>query len=274
MSSVQERWIESHPYLRNVADFQQTVSEVFAKLTPRPVSAPEWKEVFECYDEGVPLLESAPTELEYSSAAGELLLAASAELLKHTLPQPITVSAGTLQEYLQASGENAAAAIEWVQGGDPKRMPPATGLLRVLAWAAIRRTLAPVLKSYAELRKEDGWMRGYCPVCGALPPLAQVMFESGQPRMLACCYCRSTWQFRRIGCAFCGNDDQSQLSIFTIEQEPLFRLDTCRECNGYLKTYLGGGDLELHLSDWSTLHLDVLAKQNNLERKGASLFEI
>lgn len=271
MSSAQERWIEAHPYLRNVAEFQQSVTDVFNTLTPAPVSAPDWKEVFECYAEGVPLLQGVPAELEYSSAAGRLLVAASAELLQHTLPEPLMVSARSLQEYLHASENNGTAAIEWVRSGDGS-MPPATGLLCLLAWEAIRRSLAPVLKSYAELRKDDDWMRGYCPVCGALPPLA--LLEGSQPRMLSCCYCRSTWQFRRIGCPFCGNDDQNQLSVFTIEQEPLFRLDTCRACNGYLKTYLSNSDLELHLSDWSSLHLDVLAKQNNLERKGASLFEI
>jgi FdhE protein len=275
MSSAQERWIESHPYLRNVADFQQAVTEVFEKLTPRPVSTPDWKMVLESNHEGVPLLETIPAELEYSSAAGELLLAASAELLKHTLPEPVTGSARSLREYLRADGENPTAAIEWVQNGDPEcAPPPAAGLLRVLAWAAMRRTFAPVLHGYAELRKDDAWMRAYCPVCGAPPPLAQLDSEGGKPRMLACCYCRSTWQFRRIECPFCGNEDQNQLAVLTIEQEPLFRLDTCRECNGYLKTYLGNSDLDLHLSDWSSLHLDILARQHNLERKGASLFEI
>jgi FdhE protein len=275
MSSAQDRWIESHPYLRNVAEFQKSVTEVFTKLAPQPVPAPEWNMIFESYGEGVPLLDSFPNGLGYSSAAGELLLAGNTELLKHPLTEAVTASARLLQEYLHASEENRRSAIAWVQNGNPEDAPlPATGLLRVLAWVAIRRTLAGVLKSYAELRKEDDWMRGYCPLCGALPPLAQVLLEGGQPRMLACGCCLSSWQFRRIGCPFCGNDDQNQLSVLNIEQEPLFRLDTCQACNGYLKTYLANSDLALHLCDWSTLHLDVLAQQNNLERKGASLFEI
>ncbi len=272
MSSALEQWIESHPYLRNVADFEQTVAAVFAKLAPPTLPMPDWKQVFAGCGEGIPLLGSVPGE--YSAAAGELLLTACTELLNHPLPEPLTASAKSLLQHLQASQEIRTAAIEWVQVGDPENAPPAAGLLRVLAWEAIRRTTAPVLKSYAEQRKEDEWMRGYCPVCGAVPPMAQVLPEGGQPRQLVCCYCHSSWQFRRIGCPFCGNDDQNQLAVFTIEEEPLFRLDSCHECNGYLKTYLGNGDLELHLSDWSTLHLDVLAKENHLERKGASLFEI
>jgi hypothetical protein len=34
------------------------------------------------------------------------------------------------------------------------------------------------------------------------------------------------------------------------------------------------GGLDPYLSDWPSLHLDVLARQNGLERKAAALFEI
>jgi FdhE protein len=204
-----------------------------------------------------------------------LLLAGNTELLKHRLTEALTGSGKLLGEYLRASEENCVKAIEWVQNGaEEDAAPPSAGLLRVLAWAAIRRTLTPVLKNYAELRKDEDWMRAYCPVCGAPPALAQVHPKGGLPRNLACCCCLTSWQFQRIGCPFCGNDDQNQLSVLTIEEEPLFRLDACGACHGYLKTYLGEADLELHLSDWSTLHLDLLAKENKLERRGASLFEI
>jgi len=274
MSSAQQRWVESHPYLGSIAEFHRAVSEVFAKLSPRPVSPPDWKMIFEGYGHGIPLIASFLVESEWTSAAGETLLAGSTELLQYKLEEPVRAAAEELREHLLVSEENRTTAIDWVQIGDPEDSPlPDAGLLRLLVWEAIRRTLAPVLKSYAELRKEDDWMRAYCPVCGALPGMAQIVPEGG-PRILACGYCRSSWQFRRIGCPFCENDDQNQLTIFTIQEEPLFRLDACRACNGYLKTYIGDGDLELYLSDWSTLHLDILATEHELERKGACLFEI
>lgn len=272
MSSAQEQWIESHPYLRNVAEFQQTIAEVFTTLTPRPVPTPDWKSIFTGYGQGVPLLESLPAESEYSAAAGELLLAGVTELQKCDLTKAVAASAKALEDYLQTSEEKRLRAIEWVESGDSDVAPPAAGLLRVLAWSAIRHTMAAVLTSYAEMRKEEEWLRAYCPVCGALPSLAHVLHD--QPRTLACGCCLESWQFKRIGCPFCGNDDQNQLSVLTIEQEPLFRLDACGACHGYLKTYLGEGDMNLHLSDWSTSHLDLLARENKLERKGASLYEI
>ena len=41
-----------------------------------------------------------------------------------------------------------------------------------------------------------------------------------------------------------------------------------------LKTYLGQGEEELYLADWTTLHLDVLAGERGLVRRGATLYEL
>jgi FdhE protein len=57
-------------------------------------------------------------------------------------------------------------------------------------------------------------------------------------------------------------------------REESFRIDHCNECNGYIKTYLAEGDEELFLADWSTLHLDVIARQQGFERKANSLYEL
>jgi hypothetical protein len=45
----------------------------------------------------------------------------------------------------------------------------------------------------------------------------------------------------------------------TIEGEPGLRIDHCEACRGYLKTYDGQGHESLFLSDWSSLHLDLIA---------------
>ena len=58
-----------------------------------------------------------------------------------------------------------------------------------------------------------------------------------------------------------------------MEGEP-FRIDLCRACKGYVKTYVGEGEEDLFLSDWSTLHLDLLAVRRGFRRLGASLYDI
>jgi FdhE protein len=52
------------------------------------------------------------------------------------------------------------------------------------------------------------------------------------------------------------------------------RLDVCRACDGYLKTYAGEGREELLLADWTTLHLDAAARGRGLSRRGASVYEL
>ena len=51
------------------------------------------------------------------------------------------------------------------------------------------------------------------------------------------------------------------------------RIDHCESCGGYLKTYDGQGNETLLLSDWSSLHLDLIAHDRGLKRLAASLYE-
>jgi FdhE protein len=64
------------------------------------------------------------------------------------------------------------------------------------------------------------------------------------------------------------------LEILELEREERFRIDVCRDCNGYLKTYTGEGEGELLLADWTTLHLDILAGREGFQRRADSLYEI
>jgi FdhE protein len=59
----------------------------------------------------------------------------------------------------------------------------------------------------------------------------------------------------------------------TIDGEPDLRIDHCIACGGYLKTYVGEGSESLLLSDWSSLHLDLIAHDRGLKRLAASLYE-
>ena len=52
------------------------------------------------------------------------------------------------------------------------------------------------------------------------------------------------------------------------------RIDSCESCQGYLKTYLGQGEERVFLADWTTLHLDVLARERGLKRVGMSLYDL
>ncbi len=147
--------------------------------------------------------------------------------------------------------------------------------MQYLAWSAAARLLAPVAATFAEWRDEARWGHSQCPSCGALPVMGRLVPGDGvRERQLACGCCGTRWSFQRIGCPYCGNADSGRLSILEAEGEGGLRLDLCEECKGYSKTLAGEGDPALLLADWTSLHLDVLARERGYQRKGTSLYEL
>jgi len=52
------------------------------------------------------------------------------------------------------------------------------------------------------------------------------------------------------------------------------RIDYCEACGGCLKTYNGEGNEGWLLADWTSLHLDILARDRGLKRLAGSLYEL
>ncbi len=80
---------------------------------------------------------------------------------------------------------------------------------------------------------------GACPFCGGRPQLS--VLESaedaaGGGRRLLCAICLTTWPFRRIVCAHCGEEDEHRLSYYHSPAFDHLRVDACETCRYYLKT--------------------------------------
>ncbi|MGH9222056.1 MAG: formate dehydrogenase accessory protein FdhE [Vicinamibacterales bacterium] len=232
---TQDLWLEGHPYLRPLVDLSAQVDRAAAGIEILDARVPDWEAYRPDFLAGVPLLSSADAAVD-----------------------------------LEPGSRMAAALIE--QLGD-KITPLSDGLLRYLAWTAMARFLRPVVSAFDGWREEERWLRRYCPTCGSLPAMAQLVgTDPGRMRLLSCGCCGTRWQYRRTGCPFCETDSQ-RLSSVTIEGESGLRIDHCGSCGGYLKTYDGQGNEMLLLSDWSSLHLDLIAHDRGLKRLAASLYE-
>jgi FdhE protein len=97
--------------------------------------------------------------------------------------------------------------------------------------------------------------------------------DPGRMRFLSCGCCRTRWRFQRTLCPFCNSDDQ-ELPTLAVEGENNLRIDYCKSCGGYLKTYVGQGSEDLYLADWTSIHLDVIARDRGLNRVAASLYAL
>ena len=86
--------------------------------------------------------------------------------------------------------------------------------------------------------------------------------------------CTTRWRYRRTGCPFCDDQDEHRLSVVAVEGEGGLRIDYCETCSAYLKTYDGEGSESVLLADWTSVHLDLIARDRGLKRLAASLYDL
>jgi len=121
----------------------------------------------------------------------------------------------------------------------------------------------------AALADLDAWDRGYCPVCGAWPALAELVGPEKR-RVLRCVRCGSGWSWLILLCPYCGNDDHRTLRSLQ-EQGAAQRVDLCERCHGYVKatqSYAPTSAVRLVAEDVATLDLDVAATEAGYRRPG------
>lgn len=115
---------------------------------------------------------------------------------------------------------------------------------------------------------EKNWKKTVCPVCGSHPVMSLLKrTKRGRERFLHCDHCGTNWGTKRIGCPYCDNIDQKTLSVKDTEDEPDIRLDLCHKCNKYIKTYIGTDKESAGISDWASIHLDLLMKDSGFKKK-------
>ncbi|MBN2707197.1 MAG: formate dehydrogenase accessory protein FdhE [Deltaproteobacteria bacterium] len=105
------------------------------------------------------------------------------------------------------------------------------------------------------------WAQSRCPVCSRPASLGLIRNEDGA-RSLFCLQCDWEWSFPRLQCPFCGGREPKDLAYFTVEGDEKRRVDICRHCRRYLKTFDArklGAELSPELENLVSLHLDLRA---------------
>lgn len=76
---------------------------------------------------------------------------------------------------------------------------------------------------------------GTCPICTGKPLLGVLRPEGdGARRSLVCSFCLNEWEFRRVVCPVCGEEGHGKLPVYTAEEFPHIRVESCDTCNHYL----------------------------------------
>ena len=266
-------WLKAHSYLRPLADLSAQVDRAAAGIDVLDARIPDWEDYRSDFLAGAPLLPSTAAAVDLEPG-GRMAGALLERLASGTLSGRLAGETRALDTELRREPQVSRRIADFLLGDETLR-PPFPGLLRYLAWTATARFLRPVVNAFGRWRDEERWLRGYCPTCGSLPAMAQLAgTDPGRLRLLSCGCCATRWQFRRMGCPFCERADAHHLSAIEIEGEKYLRIDYCQSCRAYLKTYNGEGSEPLYLADWTSLHLDIIARDRGLKRLATSLYEL
>jgi formate dehydrogenase maturation protein FdhE len=111
--------------------------------------------------------------------------------------------------------------------------------------------------------------RSRCPVCAGRPVLGVLREDGhGARRSLVCWRCLTTWDFLRVTCAGCEEQQFDALPVFTADAFPQVRVEACECCHRYLKTIdLTKDGLAVPIvDDVASISLDLWAQQQGYRR--------
>jgi formate dehydrogenase accessory protein FdhE len=210
---------QSYPFAAEILTFyericsvQERLSQELQRTLPRDADglAGTLREQIEV-DRLLPFVNQSLTNLVAQSPAP--LAAYIKEYLRGSLER----WAASLQRYVSEGGTDEAA-------DDSREELLARILIDPYAELLAARQSAPAIGPAGNL----------CPQCGARPVAGILRTEGdGGKRFLLCAFCSTEWEFRRIYCAYCGEEREQSLPVFVAEKFPHIRVeacDTCRHC--------------------------------------------
>ena len=270
---TQDGWLAIHPYLQPLASFHAIVRTAMAEVPLAHIPVPEWDHYVDDFVTGVPLLQSRGAAIDLEPAAWMIVLLVE-RLASCSSPGTLAEESRALYAELCHTMDTPRNAVEWLLYDETFAWSH-PGLLRYFGWTALEVSLRSLRDAFDRWRNEEQWLRGYCPMCGSLPAMAQLVGrDSTRQRFLLCGRCGTRWRFQRTDCPFCESQNRHRLTVLEIEGEGGLRIDHCDACGGYLKTYNGEGDEEVLLADWTSIHLDIIAQNRGLKRLATSLYAL
>ena len=281
-----KRFLKQYPFLAESERIHRLVGEAVG--TPDPIQLPE-RAVNKTVTEKLPILQQETYRSRMVRAVCRMQEEVFARIAAAEVPPLMQESA---REYLAVLKTLRKAAKEELITAVLTQDKEAFAALceqHVLNEGFIRSTIWRMIAALvpAALKDPDGWnpdrdrprfRENFCPVCGRRPVLADLRkYREGRTRDLVCGGCGTRWLYARVGCVYCGNTNLEKMHTLEPTDSDLMRLDVCDACDSYIKTYRGplnGSDADdIYRQDWASIHLDLLAEEQGLHKKGNTILE-
>lgn len=76
-----------------------------------------------------------------------------------------------------------------------------------------------------------------CPLCSGRPHAGVLRQQGdGASRSLICGLCAREWEYRRLVCPVCGEENAEKLPVYVAEELGHVRVEACDTCHHYIKT--------------------------------------
>lgn len=185
-------------------------------------------------------------------------------LVARAAPQPLAKAA----QGLASQGPAAWLAVlneYWEQGGrgtkqaEPKEQFLSHAFLQPYAELAAQRAIVPPVLSTPRT----------CPLCESWPVLGVLRPEGdGGKRFLVCSFCGHEWEFRRILCPACGEEEEKNLPVYVAEEFPYIRVEACETCQFSLRTIdlTKDGNAVPIVDDLAAIPLSLWAEEHGYKR--------
>ncbi len=116
-----------------------------------------------------------------------------------------------------------------------------------------------------------------CPFCKRKPGLGVLRpLGDGGQRCLVCSFCLAEWEFRRIVCPGCGEENHAKLPVYTAEELKHVRVEGCDSCRSYIKTVdlTKSGLAEPIVDEMASIPLDLWAQKQGYTKLQCNLMQL
>ena len=188
------------------------------------------------------------------------------ELVNRNGPEPLARFASA---HLQTAADRESLLLVYWEGnaGDASATPADVFFARVL--------LQPFAESLATQGPIDAQSdSGTCPFCSHKPAVAALRGEGdGGKRWLVCSLCSTEWEYRRIICPNCREEQKDKLPVYTAAGLEYVRVDACDTCRAYLKSVdLTRNGLAVPVVDeLATVVLNIWAEEHDYTKLESNL---
>jgi FdhE protein len=153
-------------------------------------------------------------------------------IIEEHAPPPLSASAGQLKAKGPESWNDVLTRFWEAEPNFEEALDPAAALI---SWVFLQ----PYAEHLAELAAPfaaEG-TPSCCPFCSRNPQVGVLRQEGdGAKRSLICSLCAHEWEYRRIVCPACGEENVNKLAVYSTEKFPQVRVEACDTCHSYIKS--------------------------------------